>query len=50
MIKDEKQKSQIKLPLIIPDNSEYCITGLYNLDAFFLIIPSLIEIMFFETE
>jgi hypothetical protein len=43
-------KSQIKLPLIIPDIAEYCITGLYSLDAFFLIIPSLIEIMFFETE
>lgn len=45
-----RKHRQITLPLLIPDNTEYCITGLYNLETFFLIIPTLIEIMFYETE
>lgn len=40
----------ITLPLTIPEESDYCITGLYNQEAFSLIIPTLIEIMFYETE
>lgn len=40
----------ITLPLIISDKNEYCITGLYDQDAFLLIIPSLIDIMFYESE
>ncbi len=34
----------------MPEENEYCITGLYNQDAFILIIPTLIDIMFYETE
>jgi len=45
-----RKHRQITLPLLIPDNTEYCITGLYNLETFFLIIPTLIEIMFYETD
>jgi hypothetical protein len=44
------EKHHITLPLLIPDKIEYCITGLYNLDTFMLIMPTLLEIMFYETE
>lgn len=44
------KQRQITLPLLIPDNTDYCITGLYNLETFFRIIPALIEIMFYYTE
>lgn len=47
---NENRQRQITLPLLIPDAIEYCITGLYNMDTFFLIIPTLIDIMFYETE
>ncbi|CAF0709028.1 unnamed protein product [Brachionus calyciflorus] len=45
---DENKQLQISLPLLIPDNIEYCITGLYNMDT--IIIPTLIDIMFYETD
>lgn len=45
-----KQSHSITVPLVIPEETEYCITGLYNRDAFILIIPTLIDIMFYETE
>ena len=35
--------------MVIPESTEYCITGLYNQDTFFLIIPTLLDIMFYET-
>ncbi len=44
------EKHHITLPLLIPDKIEYCITGLYNLETFRLIVPTLLEIMFYETE
>jgi hypothetical protein len=44
------EKHHITLPLLIPDTIEYYITGLYNLDTFMLIVPTLLEIMFYETE
>ena len=43
------KQRQITLPLLIPDVIEYCITGLYNMDTFQLIIPTLIDIMFYES-
>jgi hypothetical protein len=48
--KDGIKSRNITLPLVIPNESEYCITGLYNQDTFLLIIPTLLEIMFYETE
>lgn len=47
--KNTNPQMQITLPLLIPDKIEYCITGLYDLNKFFLIIPILIDIMFYET-
>lgn len=44
------KQRQITLPLLIPEGIEFCITGLYNLETFFLIVPALIEIMFYETK
>jgi len=46
----KSQSHSITVPLVIPEETEYCITGLYNRDAFILIIPTLIDIMFYETE
>ncbi len=46
----QKNQMQIMLPLLIPDDIEYCITGLYDLEKFIQIMPILIEIMFYETE
>jgi hypothetical protein len=48
---EEVQKiSTIELPLKICEKKDYCITGLYSRESFSLIIPTLIEIMFFGTE
>ena len=49
MFKGGKKQRKITLPLLIPDGIEYCITGLYDLEKYSLIIPTLMEIMFFET-
>ena len=40
----------ITLPLILSEENEYCIIGLYNQDAFSLVIPTLIDIMFYESK
>jgi hypothetical protein len=47
---NKNNQMQITLPLLIPDDIEYCITGLYDLEKFLVIIPTLIDIMFYETE
>lgn len=47
---ENRKQRQITLPLLIPDNTEYCIAGLYCTKTFSLIIPTLMEIMFYETE
>lgn len=44
-----RDNKNITLPVVISDESEYCITGLYNQDTFLLIIPTLLDIMFYET-
>ncbi len=44
------KQRQINLPLLIPDMLEYCITGLYNMDTFMFIKPTLLELMFYESE
>lgn len=44
------KQRHITLPLIIPDAIEYCITGFYNQDALMMIVPTLLDIMFYETE
>lgn len=46
---DKNNQINITVPLVILDKVEYCITGLYNQDAFSLIIPTLIDIMFYES-
>jgi hypothetical protein len=47
---NKNNQMQITLPLLIPDDIEYCITGLYDLEKFLVIIPTLIDIMFYETD
>lgn len=47
---ENRKQRQITLPLLIPDNTEYAVAGLYCTKTFTLIIPTLMSIMFYETE